>query len=415
MARPSITRAHRVLIGVVAAGACLIAGIGFAGSYNAVRELAVRKGFGTFAYAFPVGIDAGIVVLLSLDLVLTWLRIPFPLLRQTAWGLTGATVVFNAAASYPDPLGMGMHAAIPVLFVVVVEAARHAVGRIADITADRHMESVRLVRWLLAPVPTFRLWRRMKLWELRSYDEVVRHEQNRLVYRARLRARYGRAWRRTAPIDALLPLRLARYGVPLELAQERVGEAVEPSEPARPALEQSVPIPGQRSGPVKPAPLAEPEPEHAVRAYDPLREPAHDPSHDPAHDRAEVQSEPEPEAAVVPLVASANGRRPLRVPEPQPALAPEPEHAPRPERPAGPAPEPVPELEPEPEPGPSTDEEWLGVYLDGLVSYIDYYGRDPDHYRLSQYLQGRGVTPNTDHLRRFWPQLQERYAALERQ
>ncbi|MEU8481042.1 DUF2637 domain-containing protein, partial [Streptomyces hygroscopicus] len=90
-----------------------------------------------------------------------------------------------------------------------------AVGRIADITADRHMESVRIARWLLAPVPTFRLWRRMKLWELRSYEEVIRLEQDRLVYQARLRARYGRSWRRKAPVESLMPLRLARYGVPL--------------------------------------------------------------------------------------------------------------------------------------------------------------------------------------------------------
>lgn len=216
MARPSLTKAHRGLLGLVAAGACLISGIGFAGSYNAVRELAAEKGFGTFSYAFPIGVDAGIVVLLALDLVLTWLRIPFPLLRQTAWLLTVATIAFNAAASWGDPLGMGMHAVIPVLFVVVVEASRHAVGRIAAITVDRHMESVRMMRWLLSPVPTFRLWRRMKLWELRSYDEVVRLEQNRLVYRAQLRFRYGRGWRRSAPIQALLPLKLAKYGVPLD-------------------------------------------------------------------------------------------------------------------------------------------------------------------------------------------------------
>lgn len=206
------------MLGLVAAGACLISGIGFAGSYNAVRELASEKGFGAFSYAFPIGVDAGIVVLLALDLVLTWLRIPFPLLRQTAWLLTVATIAFNAAASWGDPLGMGMHAVIPVLFVVVVEASRHAVGRIAAITADRHMESVRVMRWLLSPVPTFRLWRRMKLWELRSYDEVVRLEQNRLVYRAQLRFRYGRGWRRSAPIQALLPLKLAKYGVPLDPA-----------------------------------------------------------------------------------------------------------------------------------------------------------------------------------------------------
>ncbi|MFD7627506.1 DUF2637 domain-containing protein [Streptomyces sp. NPDC059851] len=215
MAAMQLTRTHRILIGVVVAGAVVIAGIGFAGSYAAVRELALKKGFGSFSLVFPIGIDAGICVLLALDLLLTWIRIPFPLLRQTAWLLTAATIAFNGAAAWPDPLGVGMHAVIPVLFVVTVEAARHAVGRIADITADRHMEGVRMTRWLLSPIPTFKLWRRMKLWELRSYEQAVGMEQDRLIYQARLQARYGRAWRRKAPVEALMPLRLARIGVPL--------------------------------------------------------------------------------------------------------------------------------------------------------------------------------------------------------
>ncbi|MFI1650569.1 DUF2637 domain-containing protein [Streptomyces avidinii] len=215
MAAMQLTRTHRILIGVVVAGAVVIAGIGFAGSYSAVRALALQKGFGSFSLVFPIGIDAGICVLLALDLLLTWLRIPFPLLRQTAWLLTAATIAFNGAASWPDPLGVGMHAVIPMLFVVTVEAARHAVGRIADITADRHMEGVRITRWLLSPIPTFKLWRRMKLWELRSYEQAVGMEQDRLIYQARLQARYGRSWRRKAPVEALMPLKLAKIGVPL--------------------------------------------------------------------------------------------------------------------------------------------------------------------------------------------------------
>ncbi|MFH9396066.1 DUF2637 domain-containing protein [Streptomyces sp. NPDC017556] len=215
MAAMQLTRTHRILIGIVVAGAVLIAAIGFAGSYAAVRELAEDKGFGEFAVVFPIGIDAGICVLLALDLLLTWMRIPFPLLRQTAWLLTAATIAFNGAASWPDPLGTAMHAVIPVLFVVSVEAARHAVGRIADITADKHMEGVRLTRWLLSPIPTFKLWRRMKLWELRSYEQVIKLEQDRLIYQARLQARFGRSWRRKAPVESMMPLRLAKYGVPL--------------------------------------------------------------------------------------------------------------------------------------------------------------------------------------------------------
>jgi hypothetical protein len=215
VAAMQLSRTHRILVGVVITGAVVIAGIGFAGSYAAVRALAESKGFGEFALVFPVGIDAGICVLLALDLLLTWIRIPFPLLRQAAWVLTAATIAFNGAAAWPDPLGVGMHAVIPLLFIVTVEAARHAVGRIADITADKHMEGVRLTRWLLSPVPTFLLWRRMKLWELRSYEQVIKLEQDRLIYQSRLQARFGRGWRRKAPVESLMPLRLAKYGVPL--------------------------------------------------------------------------------------------------------------------------------------------------------------------------------------------------------
>ncbi len=237
--RPSLNRPQRIIVGVVVSGVVVIAGIGFAGSYAAVRDLAVRKGFGTFAHVFPIGVDAGIVVLLALDLLVTWLRMPFPLLRHTAWLLTGATIAFNGAVAWPDPLGVSMHGVIPLLFVVAVEAARNTVGQLASITAGRHMEPVRLIRWLLSPVPTFKLWRRMKLWELRSYDQVIRLEQERLVYQARLRTRFGWAWRRKAPVEAKLPLRLVRYGVPLSAARELATPAG-PGAPAGTALESHV-------------------------------------------------------------------------------------------------------------------------------------------------------------------------------
>ncbi|MEU5957399.1 DUF2637 domain-containing protein [Streptomyces sp. NPDC047525] len=262
MAAMQLTRTHRILIGVVVAGAVVIAGIGFAGSYAAVRELAEQKGFGSFSAVFPIGIDAGICVLLALDLLLTWIRIPFPLLRQTAWLLTAATIAFNGAAAWPDPLGVGMHAVIPILFVVAVEAARHAVGRIADITADKHMEGVRLTRWLLSPVPTFKLWRRMKLWEIRSYEQVIQLEQDRLIYQARLQARFGRSWRRKAPVESLMPLRLARFGVPLaETAPAGLAAAG-----IEPALLPPAPVPAEQQQPQQPelvaptAPQLEAEP-----------------------------------------------------------------------------------------------------------------------------------------------------------
>ncbi|MGW3915022.1 hypothetical protein ACWEBX_26355, partial [Streptomyces sp. NPDC005070] len=96
-------------------------------------------------------------------------------------------------------------------------------------------------------------WRRMKLWELRSYEQVIKLEQDRLVYQARLHSRFGRAWRRKAPVESLMPLRLARYGVPLAetapagLAAAGIEPAVLPT-PAPVAIEASAQAPAASAG-----------------------------------------------------------------------------------------------------------------------------------------------------------------------
>ncbi|MEU0086825.1 DUF2637 domain-containing protein [Streptomyces sp. NPDC006274] len=320
-----LTRTHRILIGVVVAGALVIAAIGFAGSYAAVRELAEQKGFGAFSVVFPIGIDAGICVLLALDLLLTWMRIPFPLLRQTAWLLTFATIAFNGAAAWPDPLGVGMHAVIPILFVVSVEAARHAVGRIADITADKHMEGVRLTRWLLSPVPTFKLWRRMKLWELRSYEQVIKLEQDRLIYQARLQARFGRSWRRKAPVEALMPLRLAKFGVPLAdtapagLAAAGIEPVLLPPAPAQELESRATPA-GEPVAVAEEVPsqwFATPRKGHYQGEYDPNYEP---PAYEPLHEHQPWYDEqPQQIPVLQPHEAEPEPPAPaeLRAPEPR--------------------------------------------------------------------------------------------------
>ncbi|MFK0296345.1 DUF2637 domain-containing protein [Streptomyces sp. NPDC090442] len=212
------TRSHRILITVVAFGALVIAGIGFASSYTAVSALARQKGFGRLAHLVPIGVDVGIVVLLALDLLMAWLGMSMGLLRYTAWLLTGSTVLFNGASQWGDPVGVAMHSVVPVLFLTVVEAGRHLVARLTKLSTDHRMEGVRAKRWLLAPLGTARIWRRMQLWEIRSYVTANQMERDRLVYRARLRAQHGWRWRFTAPIEQRLPLRLNRYGIPLEPA-----------------------------------------------------------------------------------------------------------------------------------------------------------------------------------------------------
>ena len=216
-----MNRTQKTLTAVVVGAVLTIATLGFIGSYSAVTHLATVKGFGEFAHAFPIAVDAGIIAFLALDLLLTWRRIAFPLLRYTAWGLTLATIAFNAVAAWPDPVGVSMHGVIPVLFVIAVEAARHAVGRIAEIVADKHIEGPNPSRWLLNPGGTFILWRRQRLWGIRLWDTVLELERERRIYKGQLLKEYGRGWRRKASADKLLILRLAtRDGLSITEALE---------------------------------------------------------------------------------------------------------------------------------------------------------------------------------------------------
>ncbi|UQX01626.1 DUF2637 domain-containing protein [Streptomyces sp. RerS4] len=442
MAAMQLTRTHRILIGVVVAGAVVIAGIGFAGSYSAVRALALQKGFGSFSLVFPIGIDAGICVLLALDLLLTWIRIPFPLLRQTAWLLTAATIAFNGAAAWPDPLGVGMHAVIPILFVVTVEAARHAVGRIADITADRHMEGVRITRWLLSPIPTFKLWRRMKLWELRSYEQAVTMEQDRLIYQARLQARYGRAWRRKAPVEALMPLRLARIGVPLaQTAPEGLAAAgidpvllppapkapvAAPAAPAappcrRPARPRRPRSPGTRGAPVRgPGPGPRPGPVPGPRTgRAPRPGPGPGTAPGPAA-RAPARPRPEPRPRPAPLHAPA----PFAV---EPTAMPAAHNsawfaAPKAPKAAYEGPEPAPE-QPQPATNPPAPEtpgdaddidevKFAEAAYEVVRTYIEENGKLPSPEQVDIYLSDRhGIThPRSfSTITRLMPELKQRY------
>ncbi|MFE2715266.1 hypothetical protein ACFXKI_25600, partial [Streptomyces mirabilis] len=138
----------------------------------------------------------------------------------------------------------------------------------------------------------FLLWRRMKLWELRSYEQVIKLEQDRLVYQARLHSRFGRAWRRKAPVESMMPLRLARYGVPLAetapagLAAAGIDELPitftvqqlrASGRPERSALEESAEH-GQTAAEQETAAEMEPAGQQTVQApvAPPMPEPLHD-------------------------------------------------------------------------------------------------------------------------------------------
>ncbi|MDV5143238.1 DUF2637 domain-containing protein [Streptomyces sp. SBC-4] len=208
-----------VISGVCAAG---VAGIGFAGSYAALRDLAQFHGFGAYSYVFPIGIDAGIIAMYGLDLVLVSRRMPKPVLRLVAHILTLATILFNAASGEKpvkdDPLGAFMHGVLPLLFVAVVEALRHLIIRTNKLVLAIESDGIPLHRWLLSPWKTWFLFRRMKLWAVTSYAQMVAMEQERTVYRAWLQHQHGRQWKKKAGAAEMLPFTLAPFGLGVEEA-----------------------------------------------------------------------------------------------------------------------------------------------------------------------------------------------------
>ncbi|MEU1287544.1 DUF2637 domain-containing protein [Kitasatospora sp. NPDC005856] len=222
----------KLMLGVAilaAVGGAALAGIGFSGSYTALKDLGFKHSFGDFSYAFPIGVDAGIVALLAMDLHLIRKGAPAPWLRLLAHTFTAATIYFNAASAGPllkNPTGTAMHAVIPVMFVAVVEAGRRLVIRITRIEAGHGRDAVPLHRWILAPWPAFRMYRRMRLNGISSYDRAVELERERLVYRVMLERDHDGDWHK-APADQQLPLTMERFGLGVDEALALPAEADE--------------------------------------------------------------------------------------------------------------------------------------------------------------------------------------------
>ncbi|MFE9137914.1 DUF2637 domain-containing protein [Streptomyces sp. NPDC007355] len=242
------TRGRRITFGIIGFGSLLIALTGFVGSYTAVRDLAEEKGFGWFAAIFPLGIDIGIITMLALDLALTWVDLRYPLLRHIAWLLTVATVAFNAFSSYPDILASVMHAAIPLLFIAITEAVRHAIAIATAREEGREEYALSLGRWLLAPWSTWLIWRSRKLWPstISSYEVALALYQEKLDYRRELRDAYGWRWRRKATREELRPWRRSRLGYAVRPAvelhrpqREELDERTAPTAPGVVVLEKT--------------------------------------------------------------------------------------------------------------------------------------------------------------------------------
>ncbi|GGR52040.1 DUF2637 domain-containing protein [Streptomyces griseomycini] len=309
---PPLSRWERLGAGAIVIGGAAVGGFGFFASFDAVSLKAADWGFSE-PWVLPTAIDSAIPVFTGAYLLLIRMGMPLWWARIVPWALSLVTCALNVAAG-TSLWSKVAHGAMSLLWVAVSEIAAHVYAVRIGAATGRKMDKVRWARWFLSPGPTFLLWRRMKLWELRSYDQVLKLEQERLVYQAQLRGRFGRAWRRKAPVASLLPLQLVSAGVPLaETAPaglraaglEPTGIFAEPVEP----VEELQALPAPPAPRPTPVPAATARRSRQVTATVPARpeapkntpEPA-----EPAAAHAENDNTEEQADAYAPLPATEN-------------------------------------------------------------------------------------------------------------
>ncbi|GLX02649.1 DUF2637 domain-containing protein [Microtetraspora sp. NBRC 16547] len=212
MTTRNLTFATTVASCAVAPLVLALAVLGGIGSFTTLRNLA-EPWFGGHAWIIPIGIDVGILALLAWDLLMEFADLSWPVLRWVAWGFISATVVLNIAAASGDLTASVMHAAMPILFVTVVEGVRHLIRRWIGLTSDTRRERVPLSRWILAPASSCAMWRRMVLWDIASYPRGLQLEYAHLQAVSTLQNTYGRwLWRWKAPLSERIAIRLQLAG-----------------------------------------------------------------------------------------------------------------------------------------------------------------------------------------------------------
>lgn len=230
---PPLTRGERVLLAGAALLGVGVGGVGLATSFDTVSAAGARWGFATPAM-LPVGIDLAIPVFTVVNLLLIRMDMALSWVRWVPWALTLVTCWLNVAAGTSLSAKVA-HGTMPLLWVVLSEVAAHVYAvRIGAVTG-RRMDKIRRSRWVLAPVTTFALWRRMTLWEITSYTDALARERERQLARADLRELHGWRWRSKTDrrTRAMLKLgELAPSDTTTVPESEPEGEAAVPPAPA---------------------------------------------------------------------------------------------------------------------------------------------------------------------------------------
>lgn len=220
-----------IIAGFVILTALGLAAYAAAASYDTVAGQAVAHGV-SLPRLNPFGIDGGLFGIIVFDIGLTVVGRPILWLRMAARLFAVGTVMANASAGWPDPVGVGLRIAAPALFVLIVEAGRHVLLRRDEDAASarkrKREQRIPAARWMLAPWPTFVMWRRMKLWRITDYRTALDMELSRRRAIVKLEMKYDDGWRDAAPADLVWML---RNGVKMADALAMVAELTKPAGP----------------------------------------------------------------------------------------------------------------------------------------------------------------------------------------
>ncbi|WP_129286477.1 DUF2637 domain-containing protein [Streptomyces sp. GZWMJZ-114] len=253
---PPLTRPEMGLAGAGAFSAAGVGALGLVSSFDAVSTAAAQWGFAS-PWMLPVGIDLAIPVFTVANLLLIRLDMALAWVRFVPWVLTLITCGLNVAAGY-GVWAKVAHGTMPLLWVVFSEIGAHVYSVRIGAATGRRMEKIRRSRWLLAPLSTFALWRRMTLWEITSYGDALTRERERVLARARLRELHGRRWRSRTPRTERVLLRLGETAPTDEAA---------PASEVAPVAEDAAPVPALPAASTTPElpPVPPPAPRKAVR------------------------------------------------------------------------------------------------------------------------------------------------------
>ncbi|MCX2729478.1 DUF2637 domain-containing protein [Saccharopolyspora sp. NFXS83] len=199
-AAPKLSRGQ-----IAACGGSLVAGValaayGAAGSYRTLAAVAADRHL-PLPELVPLGLDGGLLGVVLVDLVLTWITCPIGWLRQLVRLLSLGTVAANATAGWPDPVAVGLHTAAPLMLLAMIEAARTVLLRRIGARTGTLRDRIPLARWFLEPWRTFWLWRRMVLWHITNYHDALNDEIRIRHARTILRSHHGPQWRKKVPAE----------------------------------------------------------------------------------------------------------------------------------------------------------------------------------------------------------------------